>query len=146
MAYTYEYPRPAFAADCVILAKDEQNDWAILLIERGNEPFKGKWALPGGFVEPNESADEAAQRELQEETGVNNVLMTQIGAFSQPGRDPRGWVVSVAFYAVVNMADCQPIAADDASRAEWIKLTNVNEMAFDHTQIIQQALAKLGIK
>ncbi|MCU0443762.1 MAG: NUDIX hydrolase [Microscillaceae bacterium] len=145
MAYTYEYPRPAFAADCVILAQDPQNNWKILLIERGNEPFKGQWALPGGFVEPNESADEAAQRELQEETGVSNVQMTQIGAFSQPGRDPRGWVVSVAFGAIVQMADCQPVAADDASRAEWISLSEIGEMAFDHRLIIQQALKKLGI-
>ena len=144
MPYTYEYPRPAFAADCVIFGKDETDDLKVLLIKRGNDPFQGHWALPGGFVDENEAVEEAANRELAEETGVTSVAMKLLGVYSKPGRDPRGWVISVAFFTTVNIADCTVVAGDDATQAEWVRVSDVDQMAFDHLEILQQALAKLG--
>jgi 8-oxo-dGTP diphosphatase len=144
MPYTYDYPRPALTVDCVIFGKDETADLKVLLIQRANEPFKGKWAFPGGFVDENESADHAAERELFEETAVENVKMKQFYTFTQPHRDPRGWTVSIAFYTTINMQDCVVQAGDDAGRAEWINIHDIREMAFDHTEILAKALELIG--
>ena len=145
MAYTYEYPRPGFTADCIIFGRDESEVLKVLLIKRKHEPFQGLWAFPGGFVDEGESVEEAAQRELKEETGVEHVAMTQMYTFTKPGRDPRGWVVSVAFYTTVNIGDCNVQAGDDASLAEWVAIDQIKDMAFDHNEILKMALEKIGL-
>jgi len=141
--YSYKYPRPALTVDCVIFGYDSQK-LDILLIKRGIEPFKGQWALPGGFVRMEESAEEAAIRELQEETGLLNVYMEQLYTFSQPDRDPRGRTVSVAFFALINKNDfLKPQGGDDASEAEWFNSKILPNLAFDHKEIINTALTRL---
>src|SRR3974390_18813 len=118
MAYTYQYPRAALTVDCVVFGFDE-GDMKVLLIERGLEPFKGRWALPGGFVRVAEPLDEAARRELVEETGLKNVFLEQLYTFGEVDRDPRERVVSVAHFALVKLTDHQAKAATDAANAEW---------------------------
>src|SRR6202167_1200446 len=104
MAYTYQYPRAALTVDCVVFGFDG-GELKVLLIQRGLEPFKGKWALPGGFVKIEETIDEAARRELEEETGLKNIFLEQLYTFGAVGRDPRERVVSVAYYALVKLSD-----------------------------------------
>lgn len=137
-----EYPRPMFAADVVALGFDGE-ELRVLLIQRGHEPFAGKWALPGGFVEQGESAEQAAVRELREETGLGEISVEQLHTFSQPGRDPRGWVVSVAHLALLRLPDHVPAAGDDASRAEWLPVKKAKELAFDHDEALRLALARI---
>jgi len=145
MPYTYEYPRPNLTVDCVIFGKDtERSALKVLLIQRKHAPFAGKWAFPGGFVDEGEDLIDAATRELQEETSLQNIDVTQFHTFGKPGRDPRGWTVSVAYYALVNIADCQPKAADDAREVGWFSLAeDLPALAFDHATILQTALAAL---
>lgn len=135
--YTYRYPRPALTADCVIFGYD--NGLKILLIERGIEPFKGMWALPGGFMKMEESIEECARRELREETSMQNVYMEQFRTYSTPGRDPRGRVVTVAFIALVRPGEYNVIGGDDASMALWFDVTMLPPLAFDHSTIIREA-------
>jgi 8-oxo-dGTP diphosphatase len=141
--YTYEYPRPAVTVD-VVLFTIRAGELAVLMIRRGGTPFKGHWALPGGFVEDNESLERAAARELQEETGVVQTALEQLGAFGDPGRDPRGHTVSVAFYAFL-VAATRPVAADDAADAQWVALSTLTRarIAFDHSRIIALAVERL---
>ena len=139
MPYTYKYPRPAMTADCVVITKEP--DAKVLLIERGDAPYKGCWAFPGGFMNMDETTEQCAIRELEEETGlqVNNVI--QIGAYSKVDRDPRGRTVTVAYLAIVD----RPLAVigqDDAAKAGWWPLSNLPELAFDHGDIIQDAITK----
>ncbi len=143
MPYTYEYPRPAVTVDVVIFTI-RAGELAILMIRRGGTPFKGHWALPGGFVEDNESLERAAARELQEETGIIQTSLVQLGAFGDPGRDPRGHTVSVAFYAFI-AAPARPVAADDAADAQWVTLAALERarIAFDHQRIIALASERL---
>ncbi|NJO02766.1 MAG: NUDIX hydrolase [Bacteroidia bacterium] len=147
MPYTYDYPRPALTVDCVIFGRDESPALKVLVIERAQPPFQGKWALPGGFVDENETVEQAAQRELEEETGLKQSSMKQLGVFSQPGRDPRGWVVSVAFYTLVNIRETDIRAGDDAAQAHWLEVSALQnrEMAFDHQQILAQALSFIAL-
>lgn len=145
MAYTYDYPRPALTVDCIIFGLDEEG-LKVLLIERGHPPFQGHWALPGGFVEINEDLESAARRELEEETGVKNVFIEQLFTFGQPNRDPRGRVVSVAYYALVNLSDHPVEAASDASSAGWFKLETLPNLAFDHDEILKMAFHRLQAK
>ena len=140
--FCYEYPRPAVTADCVIFGYTG-SELQLLLIERGNEPFKGEWALPGGFLNMDEDADTCARRELQEETGLENVYMEQLYTFSRVDRDPRGRVITVAYYALVNLFDYQVKAGDDAVNARWFALSELPELAFDHADIIQTAIGRL---
>ena len=135
-------PRRALAADVVALAFDGR-ELFVLLIERGNEPFAGQWALPGGFVEPHESVEQAAVRELTEETGLTDISVEQLYTLSQPGRDPRGWVVSVVHLALLRMAEHVPAAGDDARRAEWVPVKRAKELAFDHGVALERALARI---
>ena len=105
MSYKYEYARPALTVDCVVFGLDEEG-LKVLLIERGLAPFRGNWALPGGFVHVDESIDDAALRELQEETGLKKVFLEQLFTFGSLGRDPRERVVTVAYYALVQLSNC----------------------------------------
>ena len=145
--YTYEYPRPALTVDCVIFGLDQSHELRVLLIKRKHEPFQSHWALPGGFVEMDEDLDTAAKRELEEETGVTNVFIEQLYTFGAPQRDPRGRVVSVAYYALVNLNEHQPKGADDAEEAAWHKVFALPEnLAFDHQQVLQMAIQRLQAK
>lgn len=143
--FTYEYPHPAVTVDCAIFGLDE-GELKILLVQRGGEPFKGKWALPGGFVRMDESLDEAARRELEEETGVGRVFMEQVGAFGEPGRDPRERVVTVAYFAIVDLHGHKIRAATDAADAAWFAVSEHPPLAFDHREILAASLAKLREK
>jgi 8-oxo-dGTP diphosphatase len=142
MSFTYEYPRAALTVDCVVFGLDEQ-DLKVMLIQRGLPPFEGKWALPGGFVRLQETLDEAARRELQEETGLSKIFLEQLYTFSDVDRDPRERVVSVAYYALVNLRDHQVHAATDARDAGWFGVHDVPSLAFDHASILQMALDRL---
>jgi 8-oxo-dGTP diphosphatase len=142
MSYTYEYPRAALTVDCVVFGLDEQ-ELKVMLIQRGLPPFEGKWALPGGFVRLDETLDEAARRELQEETGLSKIFLEQLYTFSEVDRDPRERVVSVAYYALVNLRDHQVHAATDARDAAWFGVHDVPSLAFDHAEILRLALERL---
>lgn len=143
--YCYKYPRPALTADCIIFGFDA-GELKILLIERGLEPFKGKWAIPGGFLNMNENADDCAKRELYEETGLQNVFMEQLYTFSDAGRDPRGHVVTIAYYALVKLSDYSVKAGDDAKNAQWFGISQIPPLAFDHDQVLKVALSRLRSK
>lgn len=136
--YTYKYPHPAVTTDCVIFGFDGK-EIHILLIERGFDPYKGSWALPGGFLNMDETAEEGAKRELLEETGVSDVYLEQFHTFTDVNRDPRERVLTIAFYALVRKSDYSVIAGDDAARAEWFNINNLPPLAFDHPGIIQMA-------
>src|SRR6186713_3360673 len=142
MAYTYKYPRAALTVDCVVFGLDE-GELKVLLIERGLEPFKGKWALPGGFVRVDETLDEAARRELEEEAGLKHVFLEQLYTFGEVDRDPRERVVSVAYYSLVKLADHKVHAATDARDAAWFGVHDVPSLAFDHADILQLGLDRL---
>jgi len=144
MGFTYDYEMPSVAVDCVIFGLDlDDNTLKVVLVERGLEPFAGKWAIPGGFVRKGESLDEAAMRELREETGIDEVFLEQLYTFGGPGRDPRGWVISVAYYALVSPDKHSIVAATDARRAQWFPANRLPRLAFDHTSILEIALERL---
>ena len=142
MSYTYEYPRPALTVDCVVFGFDE-GDLKVLLIRRGLPPFKGGWALPGGFVHMTETPDDAARRELREETGLTNVFLEQLYTFGDVGRDPRERIVSVAYFALVALGRHALRASTDASDAAWFAVSELPSLAFDHDQIIAKAIGRL---
>ena len=142
MSYTYEYPRPALAVDCVVFGLDDE-DLKVMLIRRELEPFRGAWALPGGFVRMEESLEEAARRELREETGLEEVFLEQLYTFGDVGRDPRGRVVSVAYYALVNLLGRPVHASTDAADAKWFAVSDVPTLAFDHARVLDAAVKRL---
>lgn len=125
--------------DAVILDTHE-NPPKVLLIKRKNEPFEGSWALPGGFVDSDEPLKVAAARELQEETGLDNIALTQLHAFGAPGRDPRGWSVAVAYVGQMDDRDFTPVAADDAEVVAWFDVDALPKLAFDHNTIVRYAI------
>ena len=140
--YTYNYPRPAVTADCVIVGEDGQGSRRLLLVRRGNEPFKGCWALPGGFMEMDETLEECARRELKEESGLETTArFEELKSFSTVDRDPRGRTITVAFLAVVAVSEVK--GSDDAAEARWFALDELPELAFDHEEIVQTALERL---
>ncbi len=145
MTYTYDYPRAALTVDCVVFGLDE-DELKILLIERALPPFAGQWALPGGFVHVNESLEEAARRELVEETGLHRLFLQQMGAFGAVDRDPRERVVSVAYYSLVNLEDHRVCANTDAREAAWFGVHSVPSLAFDHAVILRKGLERLRTK
>lgn len=143
MPYIYDYPRPAIAVDCVVFGVDATNRLKVLLIERQLPPFVGQWALPGGFMRPEESLDNAARRKLREETGIQEGFLEQLRAFGAVGRDPRDRVVSIAYTALVNLRDHTLQAATDARDAQWFPVSALPPLAFDHAEMVQVALARL---
>jgi len=145
MTYTYEYPRPAVTVDCVLFGLDEE-DLKVLLIQRDLEPFAGRWALPGGFVHIGESPEESARRELKDETGVKNVFLEQLYTFGHPDRDPREHIISIAYYALVNLNDHEILAATDAREAAWFEIDDIPNLAFDHDLILKTAYERLSGK
>lgn len=145
MSYSYRYPRPALTVDCVVFGFDE-GELKVALIRRANEPYRGRWALPGGYVELDESLEEAARRELREETGIERLYLEQLYTFGAVDRDPRERVVSVAYYALVSLAEQRMRAATDATDAAWVPLSSVRRLAFDHSEILAIALARLKAK
>jgi len=146
MSYTYEYPRPALTVDCVIFGMDSSSDLKVLLIQRGHAPYKDHWALPGGFVDMEEDLENAALRELAEETGVKDVFIEQLYTFGAPGRDPRGRVVSVAYFALVNLDEHPVQASSDARNVNWFSQEKMPALAFDHQLIYETALNRLRAK
>lgn len=140
--YTYEYPRPALTTDCVIFGYDGI-ELKVLLIERAHDPHKGKWALPGGFVDMDETTETCARRELEEETGLSNIYVEQLYTFSDVNRDPRGRVISVAYYALVRIAPNDVKGGDDASQACWFSMKDIPSLAFDHDHILRMAFQRL---
>lgn len=133
------YPRPMLTVDVVVLAATETGR-SVLLVQRGNPPFRGSWALPGGFVEQGEEVVEAAPRELAEETGLRVGELRLLGVYDRPGRDPRGWTVSVVYLACVP-SETAVAGADDAADARWFAADGLPELAFDHALILADALA-----
>ena len=138
--YCYKYPHPAVTTDCVIFGFDG-SELQVLLIERGIEPFKGKWAFPGGFLNMDETAGEGAMRELKEETGLENAYIEQFNTYSEPGRDPRERVITIAHYALVRIQEVK--GGDDAAKSQWFPIDEVPQLAFDHDKILRDAMRKL---
>ena len=140
--YTYRYPHPAVAVDLAIFSIRD-DELSVLLVQRGVEPFKGLWALPGGFVRMDEDLLDGARRELQEETGVEHAWLEQVGAFGKPDRDPRERVISVAFCAIISSDRIELRAGSDATSARWWRYTEVQGLAFDHMEIVSRAREQL---
>lgn len=138
--YTYKYPRPSVTTDCVIFGFDG-NSLKVLLIERGIEPYKGQWAFPGGFLNPEETAEEGALRELREETGLEAAYIDQFHTYTDPKRDPRDRVITIAYYALVRIQEVK--GGDDAAKARWFSLDEVPQLAFDHDRILRDAMKEL---
>jgi 8-oxo-dGTP diphosphatase len=145
MSNLNDYPRPSVTVDLVIFTIAE-DDLKVLLIRRGQEPFKGRWALPGGFVEIDESLERAAARELKEEVGVTNVYLEQLYTFGEPKRDPRGRVISVSYFALVDAERQRIVAASDAAEAHWRSVFDPPKLAFDHARILDYAVWRLRNK
>jgi len=141
--YTYDYPRPNLTVDCVVFGLDDQHQLKVMLIKRKLPPFQAQWALPGGFVRINESLEASARRELSEETGLSNVFLEQLYSFGECDRDPRERVVTIAYYALVNLREYSIHAATDASDAAWFPVTATPPLAFDHNTILATALKRL---
>ncbi len=139
--HSYKYPRPAVTVDVAVFCPIN-NDWQVLLIERGKEPFRGTWALPGGFVDMEETLEQACLRELEEETGLKLSSVRQFKVFDAPNRDPRERILSVVFYAMVDNA-IPTKASDDASAAKWFLLSSMPPLAFDHAEILESLVKHL---
>ncbi len=142
MPFTYEYPHPAVTVDGVVFGYDDA-DLKVLLIQREAAPYKMKWALPGGFVDLAESLEDGARRELLEETGISELYLEQLYTFGAPKRDPRERVISVAYYALVKLADHKVRAASDARNVAWFPVADLLSLAFDHEEILDMALRRL---
>jgi 8-oxo-dGTP diphosphatase len=140
--YSYSYPRPAVTVDAVVLGKKEARLF-ILLIQRKNEPFKGMWALPGGFIEMDERLEEAVRRELIEETGLTIEHLSFVGIYDTPDRDPRGRTISAVYLTFTEVNSQTPHPGDDAENAGWFGLDELPLLAFDHEQIICDVKTKI---
>jgi 8-oxo-dGTP diphosphatase len=140
--YIYDHPRPAMTVDALLITREERP--RVLLVLRKHEPFAGCWAFPGGHVDEDEPLEQGARRELKEETGVEVEELEQLGAFGDPGRDPRGWTVAIAFLARVDPKQLRPQAADDAAEVGWQFLDSPPQLAFDHAKILALARKRIG--
>ena len=143
MAYTYKYPRPALTADCIVITRDAEPK--VLLIQRGFDPYKGSWAFPGGFMNMDETTEQCAIRELEEETGLKVTTINQIGTYSKVDRDPRGRTITVAYLAIID-APVEVTGQDDAAKAEWFPINSLPHLAFDHADIMADAIKLLQKK
>ena len=143
--YCYRYPHPAVTTD-VVLFTIRADRLHLLLVQRGNPPFQGNWALPGGFLEIDEDLEACAERELAEETGVNGVYLEQLYTFGRPGRDPRERVISVTYYALAPAGRVSPRAASDAAEVAWFAIDELPRLAFDHADIVRLAHRRLVAK
>lgn len=141
----HDFEKPSLTADIVIFTIKE-GELKVLLVKRDINPFKGSWALPGGFVRINESLENAAKRELEEETGIKNIYLEQLFSFGDPGRDPRGRVVTVAYMALVNSEEMELRASTDASDAQWFSIKKFPSLVFDHKKILNYSLKRLKWK
>ena len=139
--FTYDYPRPALTVDLVLVTREDRP--RVLLIKRKKDPFAGTWAFPGGFVDEGERLIDAAVRELKEETGLAVGELEQLYTAGDPGRDPRGWTVSVAYLVRVDPAELKPVAADDAAAVKWFPADKPPPLAFDHALILKRAVARI---
>lgn len=135
MTYCYDYPRPAVTADIIILKKVDDKQ-SVLLIERKHPPFEGMWALPGGFLDMNETLEETAVRELREETGITGIHLEQFHTFSKVNRDPRHRTITTVFIGIAGDETVPPEDGDDAAKAEWFSLDNLPPLAFDHGMVM----------
>ena len=143
--FCYEYPHPAVTTDIALFTIIEDK-LAILLIRRRSQPFQGGWALPGGFVDPDECLEDCALRELAEETGITGVFLEQLYTFGKPDRDPRERIISVAYYALAPAEILSPIAGSDAAEVRWFTFDALPELAFDHRDVIELAQQRLRAK
>ena len=142
MPHRYDHPRAALTVDAVVFGVDDEG-LKVLLIQRDQEPFRGRWALPGGFVRVEEELEEAVRRELREETGLDRVHLEQLCTIGTVGRDPRERVVTVAYYALVRLSDHRVQAATDACDAAWFAIEDLPRLAFDHDAIVVRAVERL---
>lgn len=140
MMYTYKYPRAALTVDAVVFSKDT-NRVEVLLIKRKNEPWKGMWAIPGGFLEVDETCEQGAMRELEEETGLTGVKLKQLHVFDAPDRDPRERIITVAHYGFADKNKQQATGGDDAIDAQWFDINDLPPTASDHKEIIAMAVS-----
>jgi 8-oxo-dGTP diphosphatase len=138
--YCYDYPMPAVTTDCIVIKNTTPSK--VLLIKRKYDPYEGKWALPGGFVEIDEELDAGAHRELEEETGLQNIALTQFKTFGKPGRDPRGRTISVVYFGYAE-SQATVKAGDDAHQTGWFDIHQLPPLAFDHDLIIEEFLKNL---
>jgi len=146
MTYTYKYPRPMVTVDAVVFGKVDTGKLEVLLIERGSEPYKGYYALPGGFIGMEESLEKSVARELKEETGIDNVTLHQFYTFGKPGRDPRGRNISVAYWGLDQKSRLNPKAGSDAKSFKWFDINQLPQMAFDHDEVIAKATKAAKIR
>ncbi len=143
--HCYPYPRAGVTVDTVIFLREERVI-KIFLIQRGGEPFKGSWALPGGYIEMHETTEEAAYRELQEETGLAHIALTRVDVFDAVDRDPSSRVISIGYMAMIDAAQAANAkAGDDAAVLQWLPLDALPDLAFDHSDIVRAARVKMGI-
>ncbi len=143
MSHTYDFPRPSVTSDILVFSIRD-GVLQILLIERKIDPFKGVWAIPGGFVQMDEDIRDGALRELEEETGLTGISLRQLGAYGEPGRDPRGRVITIAFIALVPSLDLIAKGGSDAQDAQWFPVDGLPPLAFDHAQILADGRARLA--
>jgi 8-oxo-dGTP diphosphatase len=142
MKHCYDYPRPAVTADIIVLKKSN-NQQFVLLIERKHPPFKGMWALPGGFLEMDETLEQTALRELQEETGITGIALNQFHTFSKVNRDPRHRTITTVFIGFADEKTESPEAGDDAAKAQWFDLNKLPLLAFDHGEVMEMVKIQL---
>jgi 8-oxo-dGTP diphosphatase len=140
--YIYEWPRPMVTADSIIFCK-KPSPPKVLLIKRAKDPFKGHWAFPGGFIEMNETLEQSAARELKEETNLENIPLAQLYIAGDPGRDPRGRVITVVFTGIAQKHQTHLTPGDDAELAQWFELDKLPPMAFDHLKLLEMAKKKI---
>jgi 8-oxo-dGTP diphosphatase len=142
MGFTYNFPRPAVTTDTLVFRWGD-HCIEVLLIRRRKDPYKGFWALPGGFLEIEETPEDGARRELREETGLEINVLKEVGTFGEIDRDPRGRTITIAFYTFINKTDPMPQAQSDAAETQWVSVKELPDMAFDHREILQEGLLKL---
>jgi len=144
MSFTYEYPRLMLTVDAVVFRQNGSR-LEVLLIQRKHDPFAGMWALPGGFVDMDETVENAIVRELEEETSLKAVNLKQLYTFSSIGRDPRGRSVSVTFFGLTEMGNSAVKGGDDASDAQWFDIGSLPQLAFDHIKAVEKAVSKIDM-